>query len=235
LLDDVAYVVDLPVYDKYEDDCDVEDIFFQQYSGINQPMYHSYKEKNIGSAEDNSLPLCFASFKLLKENSKIIIEANKLVPMQNHTKPTRQIDKILQCFSHVFDDPINFCVEYLVSSKVQSLVEDKVENDHVQQSKEIEKCAYNNNEEIEESFESGKRTLPLCFSSFELLKQNVCNVSNQKESRHDVEYEEGSGLTYENYLPLCFSSFEQLKENHERTEETGKSDCIHSATVFCYQ
>jgi hypothetical protein len=202
LLDDVAYDVDLPVYDKYEDDCDVEDISFQQYSGTNQPMYHSYKEKNIRPAEENYLPLYFASFKLLKENSKIIIEANELVLMQNHTKPTRQINKILQHSSHVFDDPITCCAEDLASSKVQPLVEYKDENDHVQQSKEIEKCAYNNNEEIEESFESGKRTLPLCFSSFELLKQNICNVSNQKASRHDAAYEEGNGLTYENWTRL---------------------------------
>jgi hypothetical protein len=87
LLDDIAYVSDFPVYEKYEDDYDVEDVLFQQYSEINQPTYHSYKEKSIGSAEENYLPLCFAAFKLLKENSKIIIEANEFVLMQNHNKP----------------------------------------------------------------------------------------------------------------------------------------------------
>jgi hypothetical protein len=50
-----------------------------------------------------------------------------------------------------------------------------------------------------------------------LLKKNVYNVSNQKSSRHDVEYEEISGLANENCLPLCFSSFELLKVNHEIT------------------
>jgi hypothetical protein len=69
LLDDIAQKVDLPVYDKYEEDCDVEDFIFQQYSGINKPTYHSYKEKSIESVEENSLPLCFVAFKLLKENS----------------------------------------------------------------------------------------------------------------------------------------------------------------------
>jgi hypothetical protein len=29
LLDDIAHVVDFPIYDKYEDDCDVEDVLFQ--------------------------------------------------------------------------------------------------------------------------------------------------------------------------------------------------------------
>ena len=97
------------------------------------------------------------------------------------------------------------------------MVEDKAEKKHVRQSKDIEKCAYENSEEIEESLKSGKRTLTLCFSSFKLLKQNICNVSNQKASRHDVKYKESSGLTNKNYLPLCCSFFEWLKENHDIT------------------
>jgi hypothetical protein len=60
------------------------------------------------------------------------------------------------------------------------------------------------------------------------------NVSNKKSSRHDVEYEERSGLANEKYLPLCFSSFELLKVNHEITEEAGKSDCIHS-DIFLHE
>jgi hypothetical protein len=132
LLDDIAYVVDLPVYDKYEDDCDVEDVLFWQYSD-------RYKEQCIRSIEENSLPLFFVAFKLLKENSKIIIEANKFVMMQNHTKPTKQIDDILQHSSYALDEPITCFVEYLVNSKMHSFDEDKDENEHVQQSKEIKK------------------------------------------------------------------------------------------------
>jgi hypothetical protein len=74
--------------------------------------------------------------------------------------------------------------------------------------------------------------LPLCFSSFKFLQQNVYNVSNQKSSRHDVEYSESNGLANENYLPLCFSSFELLKENHEIIEEQGNFDCIHNDIVL---
>jgi hypothetical protein len=73
--------------------------------------------------------------------------------------------------------------------------------------------------------------LPLCFASFKLLKKNVYNVSNQKSSRHDVEYEESSGLANENYLPLCFSSFELLKVNHEITEEAGSLTAF-TVTLF---
>ena len=98
--------------------------------------------------------------------------------------------------------------DYEVDFSEQGVALSKSENDCVQQSKEIEKCAYDNSEENEESFESGERTLPLCFSSFKLLKQNVCNVRNHKSSRHDVEYEESKGLANENCLPFCFSSFE---------------------------
>jgi hypothetical protein len=203
----------LSVYDKYEEDCDVEDFIFQQYSEISQPTYYNYKGKSIGSTEENSLPLCFVAFKFLRENSKIIVEARKFVLMQSHTKPMKHIDKILEHSSQVLDDPIPRFVEDLVNSEVQSLIEDKAEIEHVQQSKEMEKCTYDDTGENEEGFESGNRTLPLCFSSFELLKQS--SVSNQKISKHEVESEESSGLTDKNSLPLCFSSFEWLKENHE--------------------
>jgi len=69
--------------------------------------------------------------------------------------------------------------------------------------------------------------LPLCFSSFKLLKQNVCNVSSQKSSTHDERGKLASG----DYLPLCFSSFEWLIENHDVTEEKGNFECVHSSTT----
>ena len=106
----------------------------------------------------------------------------------------KQIDKKLQQYSHVFDDSLTCYIEGLVSSKLQPLVKNEFENEWVQQSKEIEKCAYENSEENEEGFESSERTLPSCFASFKLLKQNVYNISNQKSSRHDIEYDERRGL-----------------------------------------
>jgi hypothetical protein len=200
LLDDIAYVANFPINDEYDDDYDVdfleqlsvcslsENVPFQQCDESNQPTYHNYKEESTKSAQENSLPLCFYSFKLLKEKSKIIIEADECVLRPNLTDSLDQIDKILQQYSHMVDDPITCYVEGLVSSKLQPLVEDESKNECVQPSKEIENCAYDNSEENIEGFESGERTLPLCFSSFKLLKQNVYNVSNQKSSRHDVEY-----------------------------------------------
>jgi hypothetical protein len=109
--------------------------------------------------------------------------------MPNHTNALKKFDKKLQQSYHVFDDPVNCYVEGIVSSNLQPLVEDEFEKECVQQSKEIEKCAYDSSEENEEGFESGERTFPLCFSSFKLLKKNSYNVSDKKSSRHDVEYE----------------------------------------------
>jgi hypothetical protein len=128
--------------------------------------------------------------------------------MSNHTNSLEQTHKKLQQSSHVFDGPITSYVEGIVSSKLQPLVEDESENEYLQQSKEIEKFAYDSTKENGESFELDEITFPLCFASFELLKKNVYNISNQKSSRHDVEYEERNGLENENCLPLCFSSFE---------------------------
>ena len=63
LLDDIAYVVDLSLYDEYDDDYDVdfleqlvacslsENVHFQQCNESNQPTYHSYKEEYEESIE----------------------------------------------------------------------------------------------------------------------------------------------------------------------------------------
>ena len=111
---------------------------------------------------------------------------------------------------------------------MQSLIEDKAENEHIQQFKEMEKCTYDDTRENEEYFESRNKTLPLCFPSFKLLKKIV---SNQKVSEHEVESEESNGLTNKSSLPLCFYSFEWLRENYEISEKM-TSDYIHTSTVL---
>jgi hypothetical protein len=115
-----------------------------------------------------------------------------------------------------------------VEFKIASLVEDESENECVQQSKEIEKCAYDSSEENEEGFESGERTFAIVFCFFQIAEAKFYNVSDQKSSRHDVEYEESNGLANENYLPLCFSSFELLKANHEQIEKVDKRIVVKS-------
>ena len=66
--------------------------------------------------------------------------------MPNHIDSLKQIDQKLQQSSHVFDYPVTCYIEGFINSKLQPLVEDESENDRVQQSKEIEKCAYDNSE-----------------------------------------------------------------------------------------
>jgi hypothetical protein len=53
----------------------------------------------------------------------------------------------------VFNDPIAWYMEGFISSKLQPLVEDESENECVQKSKEIEKCAYDSSKENEEGLE----------------------------------------------------------------------------------
>jgi hypothetical protein len=67
----------------------------------------------------------------LKENSRIIVEANEFVLMKNHTKPKKQIDKILEHSSQMLDEPIICFEEDLVNSEMKSLVKDKAESEHV--------------------------------------------------------------------------------------------------------
>ena len=61
----------------------------------------------------------------------------------------------------MFDDPGTCYIEGLVSTNLQPLVKDESENECVQQSKEIEKCFYDNSQENEEGFESGYLSLDL--------------------------------------------------------------------------
>jgi hypothetical protein len=55
---------------------------------------------------------------LLKENSKIIIEAKECVLMPNHTDSLKKVDKKLQQSSHVFDDPVSCYVEGIVNTNL---------------------------------------------------------------------------------------------------------------------
>jgi hypothetical protein len=87
LLDSVACDVDLSIYDIHEDDHNIEESLFRQYCG----------EQDIRSTKEDSLPLCFTTFKFLKENSQIIVEVRKCVPLQSHTEPTKQINETLEC------------------------------------------------------------------------------------------------------------------------------------------
>jgi hypothetical protein len=155
----MAYVNDLPIYDEYDDynvdpleqstTCSLsENVPFQQYNESNQAAYHNYKEESIEYTKGNSLPLCFSSFKLLKENPKIIIEEKEYVLMQSHARSMDQNEKMSQHSFHALGNPI-------VCAKIQPYVDNEIEDD----------------------FKSGRTTLPLCFSSFELLKKNICSIS----------------------------------------------------------
>jgi hypothetical protein len=55
--------------------------------------------------------------------------------MPNYIVSLEQIDKKLQQSSHVFDEPVNCCVEGLISSNLQPLGEDESEKECVKQSK----------------------------------------------------------------------------------------------------
>jgi hypothetical protein len=133
LLDDIANVAYLPVCDENDRDYEVEffptacspleNIPSQQYNEICQFTYHSCKKENSESAEGNSLPLCFSSFKFLKENSKVLIDGKESMLMPSHADSRGQTDK-----------------------ELQPSVEGEAENQYVQKFKDIEKGAYDSEE-----------------------------------------------------------------------------------------
>jgi hypothetical protein len=68
----------------------------------------------------------------------------------------------------------------------------------------------------------------LCFSSFQLLKENFHGVINQHFHSCVSEHGENNGLTDGNYLPLCFASFKLLRENFETINEVEKCGLMQS-------
>jgi hypothetical protein len=185
LLDGIAAVAYLPKCDEYDDDYEVEflptacshleNVPFQQYSETYHLTYHSFKKESYELAKGNSLPPCFSSFKLLKENSKVIIEGKECLLIPSHTDSLEQTNKELQLS-----------------------VESESENKYVQKFKDMEKGAYDN----EEMLKSQIGTFPLCFSSFKVLKHSVNNVSDKKPSRYDIKFEESSRLANKECLLL---------------------------------
>jgi hypothetical protein len=90
LVHDIADVVDLPKYDEYNDNYEVDflehptecssagNVQFQQFKESIQPAHFSYDnykehEESTESGEGNTLSLCFSSFQILKENFHSVI------------------------------------------------------------------------------------------------------------------------------------------------------------------
>ena len=83
--------------------------------------------------------------------------------MQNHAKSMEQNGKISQHSFHVLEDPI-------ICAEIQPSVGNK----------------------IEDGFKSGRKTLPLCFASFKLLKKNICSISGQGSSKNECSGDDNS-------------------------------------------
>jgi hypothetical protein len=100
LVDEIERVCSFPICSEYDDDYDVEfkeklvicllsprSVLFQKSNESNKPTYHSYNkehEENSEFADENSLTLCFFSFKLPKENFEIVTEVEEGELIQNH-------------------------------------------------------------------------------------------------------------------------------------------------------
>jgi hypothetical protein len=79
-----------------------------------------------------------------------------------------------------------------------------------------------NNGEHEESIKLGEGTLPLCFSSFQLLKENLQNITSQQYHTNAIGHKEHYESTQDNSVPLCFSSFNILKKSFKIVNEAEK-------------
>jgi hypothetical protein len=104
---------------------------FQQFEESSKPAYFSY-DSDVESGDENSLPLCFASFKLLKENFETINEVEECGLMQRHLGSFEQIDSKMQQSSRMFDDPVVDYMEGFNSQNLQPMIscKDGSKDDH---------------------------------------------------------------------------------------------------------
>ena len=107
--------------------------------------------------------------------------------MQSHARSMEKNDKMSQHSFHARGDPIAYA--------------------------EIQPYFGN---EIEDGFKSGRTTLPLCFSSFELLKKNICSISGQGSSKHE---QTGDDNSMENHIKGHVSSDLQSMFNYQPEKE----------------
>jgi hypothetical protein len=71
--------------------------------------------------------------------------------------------------------------------------------------------------------------LPLCFASFQFLKENLRSIKNQQLYNWDIEDEEKKQIIDENSLP--FTSFEFLKEHFGNTTEAEGDKPVKDFTI----
>jgi len=70
---------------------------------------------------------------------------------------------------------------------------------------------HENNEENAENFKARERSLPLCFTSFQLLRENFPKIRNQQSFIFYVDHGEDYEIIDHDSLHLCFSSFERIR------------------------
>jgi hypothetical protein len=112
-----------------------ENVPFQQSDESTKLIYDSYDieyDENCESIEGNSLPLCFVSFKLLRENFETINEVEEYGLMQSHLDSMGKIDNELQQSPLVFHDPVVDYMEGFNSHNLQPMIscKDGSEDDH---------------------------------------------------------------------------------------------------------
>ena len=78
--------------------------------------------------------------------------------------------------------------------------------------------SYDSDEESLENLELSEGSLPLCFISFEFIRDNFHAIINQHSLSFDLDNQEDNQKIYQT-LPLCFSSFEKIRENYKQSDK----------------
>jgi hypothetical protein len=170
MFDDIYFMDDLPKYDKYDDDdtkvdssnqsttCCWEEEAQLQIKYDNHPLHnnHDKNEENATNlrVSERSMPLCFSSFQILRENYKQVVDS-----------------KDEECFDHSVEDVIDD-MEVVLDPELQPLsyIDFQIPDESLEPETEYELMHYN--------------SIPLTFNSFHFLKKNFNHVMDDKHTEN---------------------------------------------------
>ena len=78
---------------------------------------------------------------------------------------------------------------------------------------------YGSKEESVENFEVIEEYFPLCFTSFQFIRDNFHAIINQQSLIFDLDKQEDNEILDQSSLPLCLSSFVKIREKYEKEDK----------------
>lgn len=106
-----------------------------------------------------------------------------------------------------YDDDYFIQIEAnLTDQSTAGLWEEEVQFQQLEYSDQPMHISYGSEEESEKNLEVSEGSLPLCFTSFQFIRDNFDAIKNQQSLSFNLDNQEDNEILDQSSLPLCFSS-----------------------------